>query len=66
MRQTGHSREDENLTAERLTELLHERIDTIEVDQIRQEVAPFVKDRRSLEVWSRDFFHRIVARIVMV
>jgi len=35
-----------------------------EVDQIRQEVAPFVKDQRSLDVWSRDFFHSIAARIV--
>jgi predicted nucleotidyltransferase component of viral defense system len=66
MRQTGNLRADENLSAERLTELLHERIDTVEVDQFRQEVAPFVKDRRTLDVWSPDFFHSIVARIVMV
>jgi predicted nucleotidyltransferase component of viral defense system len=66
MRQTGDWDGKRNLSAEKVIELLHARIDITEVDQIRQEVAPFVKDQRSLDVWSREFFHTIAARIVTV
>jgi hypothetical protein len=66
MRQTGDWGGEGNLSVEKVIELLHARIDITEVDQIRQEVAPFVKDQRSLDVWSRDFFHSIAARIVTV
>ena len=66
MRQTGDWGGKGNLSAENVIELLHARIDITEVDQIRQEVAPFVKDQRSLDVWSREFFHTIAARIVTV
>jgi predicted nucleotidyltransferase component of viral defense system len=66
MRQTCDWREVGNLAGEKAIELLHARIDSIEVDQVRREVAPFVKDQRSLEVWSRDFFHSVAARIVVV
>lgn len=66
MRQTGDWGGKGNLSAEKVIELLHARIDITDVDQIRQEVAPFVKDQRSLDVWSREFFHTIAARIVTV
>ncbi len=66
MRQTGDWREDRALSGENVIELLHDRIDKIDVDQVRQEVAPFVKDRRSLDVWSADFFHSVAARIIAV
>jgi len=66
MRQTGDWVGEGNLSVEKVIELLHARIDITEVDQIRQEVAPFVKDRRSLDLWSRDFFHSIAAQIVVV
>jgi predicted nucleotidyltransferase component of viral defense system len=66
MRQTGDWGGEGNLSVEKVIELLHARIDITEVDQSRQEVAPFVKDHRSLDVWSRDFFHSIAARIVTV
>ena len=66
MRQTGDWHEDGHLSSDDVFELLQDRIDTIDVDQVRREVAPFVKEPRSLDVWSRDFFHSIVARIVAV
>ena len=66
MRQTDDWGGEGNLSTEKVIELLHARIDITEVDQIRQEVAPFVKDRRSLDLWSRDFFHSIAAQIVVV
>ena len=43
--------------------LLRQTIDRLDVTQARQEVRPFLKDPRSIDVWSREFFHAIVERI---
>ena len=63
MRQTGDYSESGPLAEQVLSILLHDRVDAIDVEKVRQEVAPFVRDRRSLEVWSADFFHDVVSRI---
>jgi len=47
----------------RFTELLRARIDALRVDQIRDEVAPYLRDASSLEVWSREFFLQVAGRI---
>ncbi len=39
--------------------LLCERFDTIDYAQAKQDVRPFIKDTRSIEVWSADFFKQI-------
>jgi hypothetical protein len=38
----------------------------LDIDQARTEVAPFVRDRRALEVWSPDFFANVISRIIPV
>ncbi len=56
MRQSGHYINEGLLTIEKMKELLIEAVDNLDVDQARGEVAPFVKDVRSLDVWSKSFF----------
>ncbi len=63
MRQSGDYRESGSLTGSRLQELLRQAVDNLEVEQARSEVAPFVRDRAALEVWSRAFFREVVGRI---
>ena len=63
MRQTGNYTAPDTLILEKLLQLLREQIDALDIDQARGEVAPFVKDQRSLNVWSRDFFKGIISRI---
>lgn len=63
MRQSGHWQGEGSLTAEAFFDLLHQAIDTLNVDQARKEVEVFVRDPGILAVWSRDFFHDIVRRI---
>ncbi len=43
-----------------LQDLLHERIEILDVAAARAEVEPFVDDPASLLLWSRDFFHDLV------
>jgi len=66
MRQTGHWKDDQALTASAFRELLNEAISRLDVDQARRDVAPFVKDRQTLGIWSRDFFRDVAGRVVMM
>ena len=66
MRQSGDYREEQPLTPEKLQDLLSQAVDDLDVEQARREVAPFVKDPRASDVWSREFFRQVIARIVAV
>lgn len=63
MRQTGHWKGDQSLSASAFSELLNEAIERLDVDQARRDVAPFVKDRQLFDIWSHDFFRDVAGRI---
>jgi len=66
MRQTGDYQGDQPLTPDRLQHLFRKAVDALDVEQARREVAPFIRDRRALEVWSRDFFKQIIKRVACI
>jgi predicted nucleotidyltransferase component of viral defense system len=66
MRQTGHWAGPAPLTAGDLRDLMTRRIDKVDIDQIRREVEPFVKDTAVLEIWSKEFFLDVASRIKIV
>jgi predicted nucleotidyltransferase component of viral defense system len=66
MIQSGHLKKQEQLTAEKLSAIAETVIDKLDVNQARREVEPFVKDLETLTIWSRDFFHDVIRRIVLV
>ena len=66
MRQSGDYSESKPLTPEKLRQLLRRAVDDLDVEQVRREVAPFVRDRRALEVWSQEFFRSIIERIAPI
>jgi len=66
MRQTGHWTGPAALTEDDLRHLLVQRIEKVNIEQIKQEVEPFVKDPASLAVWSKDFFLDIASRIKLI
>lgn len=47
------------LTEEDLIEMLRERFSQIDYSQAKQDVEPFIKDTRSLDIWSAEFFSSI-------
>jgi hypothetical protein len=63
MRQSGDYGEEEPLTRAGLLDLLRQRIQQVDVAELQEDVAPFVRERRSLGVWSRDFFMQVIERI---
>ena len=66
MRQTGHWTKSVSLTAEDLRDLVSKRIEKVDIDQIRREVEPFVKDAAALAIWSKEFFLDVASRIKIV
>lgn len=66
MRQTGHWAEPAPLTTGDLRDLMIRRIDKVDIDQIRREVEPFVKDAAALAIWSKEFFMDVASRIKIV
>ncbi len=66
MRQSGDYTEIGPLTSEDLKALLGQALDRLNLEQARQEVASYIKDPRSLDVWSKNFFRGLFERIELV
>ncbi len=43
--------------------LLTERLSTADIEQVKHDVEPFLKDRESLEIWSNDYFLKLAEKI---
>ncbi|MDP2790421.1 MAG: nucleotidyl transferase AbiEii/AbiGii toxin family protein [Rectinemataceae bacterium] len=43
--------------------LLHEKIESLDIESAKRDVLPFVADRASIELWSKEFFHGLADRI---
>ncbi|NWF55381.1 MAG: nucleotidyl transferase AbiEii/AbiGii toxin family protein [Syntrophaceae bacterium] len=65
MLQSGHLREGEHLTQDKFLALISKAIEKLNVEQVRREVEPFVKNPETLEVWSKEFFLDVARRIVL-
>jgi hypothetical protein len=63
LRQSGDYADATPLTKERMVGLLGQAVDQLDVDQARDDMVRFVRDRRSLDIWSRDFFYEVIGRL---
>ncbi len=59
MKASGHVDQDSTLTKQDLLEMLLKKFSLIDYKQAKQDVMPFIKDSKSLQVWSQDFFDSI-------
>ena len=63
MRQSGHWSSSATLDLQALVALLDTRIQQIDIDAVKREVRPFLRDPLGIDVWSRDFFHAAARRL---
>ncbi|MEG1536315.1 MAG: nucleotidyl transferase AbiEii/AbiGii toxin family protein [Clostridia bacterium] len=61
--QSGFVDEGFDLTKDSLIELLNERFESIDFNQAKEDVIPFVKDKSKLELWNKEFFKDITKEI---
>ncbi|MGB9763849.1 MAG: nucleotidyl transferase AbiEii/AbiGii toxin family protein [Candidatus Saccharicenans sp.] len=66
MRQTGHWTGSKHLDEKALRKLLIEKTESINVEKIKREVEPFVKNPANLELWTRQFFLEVIDRIKII
>lgn len=66
MRQSGHWQKKGGIVKNEFTDLLTEAIATLDVEQAKNDVMPFIVDNGRLDVWSREFFQDICSRIQLV
>ena len=59
MKQTGHLKRHERLTPQLVRELLEDKFTSLNYEQAKQDVMPFVKDPLALNLWSSGFFNSI-------
>ena len=46
----------EDMTLEEIKDILCRRFESIDYDQARQDVLPFIKNPSAVEIWSKEFF----------
>jgi hypothetical protein len=46
--------------------IIHEKIDQVSIDQVRQDVIPFIPNVKVLDIWSADYFHELAEKIRIV
>ena len=52
-----------NLSKDLFLEKLRERLATSDIDMVRQDVEPFIIDKRELDIWSNDYFLQLADMI---
>ncbi len=63
MRQSSDWTGPEVLTPDGILELYHSKLDSLDIDQARNDVQVFLSDPRSTDVWSKDFFRQVIKRV---
>lgn len=53
------------LTVDEACDMLHQKIDKLNIDAVREDVSRFISVPSDLDLWSRDFFHQITDRIIV-
>ncbi len=51
------------LTKQTIKELILQRIETLDVAKAKNDVQPFIKDMREIELWSKEFFVAVIENI---
>ncbi len=62
--QSGHITEDTKFDLSEIKRMLNDKFDSIDFIQTREDMAPFIRDTRVLDIWSSDFFKQITDGLV--
>lgn len=66
MRQTKHLNSEEKFGERELLERVHAKIDAIDWELAKSDVAVFVPNKQKLAIWSKSFFHDLMAHLHVV
>ena len=63
LRQRGVYTDKSPLSPAQCTDMIARRIESVDFEAARADVAAFVPDPRDLDVWSRDYFHHVLGNL---
>ena len=63
MRQTNHLQPEEKFGEKELLERVYAKIDEIDWELAKLDIAQFIPDKQSLAIWSAPFFHDIIGHL---
>lgn len=63
LQQSGYLNAEETLTLAKLKQHLNSRFETIDYNQAKEDVMPFIRSYESLQVWSTGFFQHITGQL---
>ena len=52
-----------SLSSEECAGMIFRRIESVDFEAARADVAAFIPDPRDLDVWSRDYFHHVLSKL---
>ncbi|WP_448700872.1 nucleotidyl transferase AbiEii/AbiGii toxin family protein [Mucilaginibacter sp. AW1-3] len=56
----------EEITESEFRELLKQKIDTVKMDYVINDIRRFIKDPKALDIWSPKYFHDLVAKLKII
>lgn len=62
--QTGYISQEDACSLENIKEFLNTRFETIDYEQAKEDVLPFIRDHSSLNLWSANFFKQITNGLI--
>ncbi len=66
LRQRGVYTDKSPLSPGQCTDMIARRIESVDLEAARTDVAAFVPDPRDLDVWSKDYFHHVLGNLQFV
>lgn len=63
LRQTGGWTLEQPMTKQDLLRLLREKFSTLDFENAKKDVLPFIKDPAAVELWSKSFFIDLLERL---
>ena len=61
---SGYEGAREDLTISEIRQILCRRFESIDFDQAKNDVMPFIRNPASLDIWSREFFMSITEQLI--
>ncbi len=64
LEQSGHWEQGKMLTSADVKRLLFEKLKTLDIEQAKNDVTPFISEKSSIDIWSTDFFREVIANLL--
>lgn len=64
LEQSGHWKSHKVLAGSDVKKLLFEKLKTLNIEQAKKDVLPFITEKSSVDIWSTDFFCQVISNVL--